>query len=62
MPDIDPLVSIRNSRAVFDLALRLPCKRHAVKPGEACLTIHPDHHALCGSRLGSLPRRKRGQR
>ena len=61
MPDPDPYLSMRQSRAIFDLALRLPCKRHAVKPGEACWTLN-DLPALCGSRLGSLPRRKRGRR
>jgi hypothetical protein len=61
VPDIDPLLSIRQSRAVFDLALRLPCKRHAVKPGEGCWTLN-HLPVLCGSRLGSLPRLKRGRR
>lgn len=61
MPDPDPYLSMRQSRAIFDLALRLPCKRHAVKPGEGCWTLN-DRPTLCGSRLASLPRRKRGRR
>lgn len=61
MPNIDPFLSIRQSCAVFDLVLRLPCKRHAAKPGEGCWTLN-HLPTLCGSRLGSLPRRKRGRR
>ena len=57
MPDPDPYLAMRHSRAIFDLALRLPCKRHAVKPGEGCWTLN-DLPALCARRFSALPKRQ----